>query len=287
MGALLSAHARADDDLGRPAAVESLCREIGGRLGSVSYRMCTELGLEPSGAFSVRGRPILARTLPPTPLGDEVFRQTAGLHRVEQPGRVLLIGGTHGDELSAVSITFRWLQRLLEQPDQRFHWRIAPLVNPDGLLDGRPARTNANGVDLNRNMPSEDWAREAHEWWARKTQRNPRRYPGPLPLSEPESQWLHDEIAAFRPDVIVSLHAPYNNVDFDGPPDGPERLGSLQLKYLGTFPGSLGRFGAENNLPIVTIELPSARIMPSEREQQAIWRDLLDYLARKVNERED
>lgn len=274
------------DDITRPAAVESLCREIDRRLSSVSYSMCTELGLEPSGAFSVRGRPILARTLPPTSLGDPVFRQTSGLQRVHRPGRILLIGGSHGDELSAVSITFRWLERLLEQPDQRFHWRIAPLINPDGLLDGRPRRTNANGVDLNRNMPSENWTREAHEWWATKTQRNPRRYPGPVPLSEPESRWLHDEIRSFRPDAIVSLHAPYNNVDFDGPPEGPQRLGSLQLKYLGTFPGSLGRFGAESNLPIVTIELPSAQIMPSEKEQQAIWRDLLDYLAGKVTERE-
>ncbi len=283
----LGAGAGAGDDLpaeARTSEVASLCREIGARLGSIGTEDCLRLNLEPTGSHTVKGRPIVARTLSTERSGDRMFRETTGMVDLDPPGRILLVGGCHGDELSSMSIVFGWLRRLIEAPDRRFHWRIAPLMNPDGLLGGVPQRTNANGVDLNRNMPSARWEDQAHSWWAERTGRNPRRYPGPLPLSEPESRWLFDEIVNFRPDVIVSLHAPYNNVDFDGPPEGPDRLGSLHLKLLGTFPGSLGRYGAENRIPIVTIELPSALTMPSEGEQDSIWSDLLDYLDAKSEE---
>ena len=33
-----------------------------------------------------------------------------------------------------------------------FHWRINPLLNPDGALRQKHRRTNANRVDLNRNF---------------------------------------------------------------------------------------------------------------------------------------
>ena len=79
-----------------------------------------------------------------------------------------------------------------------FHWRVAPLVNPDGLLRERSQRMNDNGVDLNRNFPSPNWQEETRDYWIRRTSRNPRRYPGPGPLSEPESQWLGGGDRALR-----------------------------------------------------------------------------------------
>ena len=38
---------------------------------------------------------------------------------------------------------------------------IAPLVNPDGFVRQNPTRTNANGVDPNRNFFTEDWHSKA------------------------------------------------------------------------------------------------------------------------------
>jgi len=138
---------------------------------------------------------------------------------------------------------------------------------------------NERGVDLNRNFPSFNGTEEASDYWIRRTGRNPRRYPGPSPLSEPESQWLYREIERFRPTVIVSVHAPSHVVDYDGPSEPPNRLGPLYLNLMGTYPGSLGRFaGVLMGLPVVTIELPSAGIMPSNAEQNKIWRDLVRYL---------
>jgi len=246
------------------------CEEIGNKLGSVSRSECLKSGLEHAWAWSVEGTPVLWREYPRLP-------QRAPL------GRVLLIGGIHGDEYSSVSIVFKWISTLNKYHSGLFEWRIVPLLNPDGLLRRRSQRMNARGVDLNRNFPSPNWHVESQDYWVRRTSSNPRRYPGPEALSEPESRWLADQIEAFSPDVIVSVHAPHSIVDFDGPSQAPERLGSLQLKLLGTYPGSLGRYaGVHKEIPVVTIELPSAGSMPSSAEQRNIWIDLVRWLKEHV-----
>ena len=244
------------------------CERIAGKLGSVSLKECTESPLRLSGARSVQGTPILVAEYPPLP-------ERAPL------GRVLLFGGIHGDELSSVSIVFGWLETLDRFHSGLFHWRIAPLVNPDGLLRRESQRMNERGVDLNRNFPSPNWIVEAPDYWIRRTSRNPRRYPGEAPLSEPESRWLHDQIESFEPAAIVAVHAPLHVLD--GPPEPPERLGPLRLKQMGTYPGSLGRFaGIHLGLPVVTLELPSAGIMPTPADQRRMWVDLVSWLRRNV-----
>ncbi len=249
------------------------CRRIGGKLGSVSVEQCLDAGLQHSGAWSNEGTPILYRDYPRLPSREPL-------------GRVLLIGGIHGDEYSSVSITFRWMSVLQKYHTGMFEWRIVPLLNPDGLLRKRSQRMNASGVDLNRNFPSPNWEAESRDYWVRRTSRNPRRYPGPAALSEPESRWLAQQIDDFAPDVIVSVHAPHSIVDYDGPAAAPEKLGSLYLKLLGTYPGSLGRYaGVHRDIPVVTIELASAGTMPSAQEQRHIWIDLVQWLKKKLADR--
>ena len=160
-------------------------------------------GFSSTGA-SARATPILSRD----------FRQDS-----PEPikARVLVVGGTHGDEYSAVSVIFKWLA-FLTQDAHAFHWRVTPLLNPDGLLRKKSTRTNANGVDLNRNLPTPNWLEESTYYWVNKTGSNPRRYPGAAALSEAENHWLVAQIEAFDPDVIISTHAPHGIVDFDGPP---------------------------------------------------------------------
>ena len=248
------------------------CERIAGKLGSVSLEDCTERPLRLSGARSVQGTPILVAEYPP-------------LAERQPLGRVLLFGGIHGDELSSVSVVFGWLKTLDQFHSGLFHWRIAPLVNPDGLLRRRSQRMNQRGVDLNRNFPSPNWLVEAPDYWIRRTSRNPRRYPGEAPLSEPESRWLHEQIETFQPAAIVAVHAPLHVLDYDGPPEPPQRLGPLRLKQMGTYPGSLGRFaGIHLGLPVVTLELPSAGIMPTPAEQRRMWVDLVAWLRRNVPE---
>ncbi len=252
--------------------VQDACRRISDRLSSVSFDECTNLGFRETSAESIEGVPLLLREFPP------VDGRTPR-------GRVLMFGGIHGDEYSSVSIVFKWMAILDRFHSGLFHWRVMPALNPDGLLKRPGTRMNARAVDLNRNFPTPNWHEATNDYWVNRTSRNPRRYPGPDPLSEPESRFLADEIDRFAPDVIVSIHAPHSVLDFDGPSEPPRRLGSLSLKLLGTYPGSLGRYaGVQKNIPVVTIELASAGIMPSYREQRAIWMDLIQWLKQELPE---
>ncbi len=250
--------------------LEELCGRVGAKLSSVSTADCLGLGMSPSGGRSRDGSPIMIRDFAPG--------------RSQSPlARVLVIGGIHGDEYSAVSIVFKWLRLLADDHDSPFHWRVVPLLNPDGLLRERAQRMNSRGVDLNRNFPNPDGHDQALDYWVRRAESNPRRYPGPAALREPESKWLADEIEAFRPQAIVAVHAPLEVVDFDGPVEPPARLGSLMLHRMGTYPGSLGRYAGEHmELPVVTIELPQAGVLPSAKEQAQIWQDLVRYLLENV-----
>lgn len=231
-----------------------------------------KLELTATAGRSVKNAPILLKEYSPR-------------ERRSPLGKVLLIGGIHGDEYSSVSIVFKWMRILEDHHSGLFHWHILPLLNPDGLLRKKSQRMNANDVDLNRNFPMVDWENTALKHWRDVTYRNPRRYPGKEPLSEPESSWLVDYINQFNPDVIVAVHAPHGIVDYDGPHNGPYKLGRLYLNLLGTYPGSLGNYaGIQREIPVVTIELPYAGIMPTNKEISGIWRDMVKWLSKNITE---
>lgn len=249
------------------------CDQIANRLASVSHKRCNAASLQASSCMSVNGFPIFIREFPP-------------VENRKPQGRVLVIGGIHGDELTSVSIVFKWIAKLNKFHSGLFHWHVVPMMNPDGVLNRGAERTNKNGVDLNRNLPSDDWQENALKYWRHKQGENPRRYPGEQPASEPETQWLIDEINDFKPDAIISVHAPYGVVDFDALllNTAPKSLGKLHLNLLGTYPGSLGNYaGINRNIPVITLELPHAWDMPSEQETSKIWEDIVSWLRKNVN----
>ncbi len=257
----------------KAAALLPWCKPIAARLASLALDSCLQSGLTPSGTKSVQGFPILQREYLPAAKGVPGKR----------PVKVLLIGGIHGDELTAPAIVFRWMQWMQQPQAQEFHWSVAPLVNPDGFLNKKATRMNANGVDLNRNFPTPHWHQEASAYWVKRTGRDPRRFPGKEPLSEPESQWVNDEIARFDPDLVISVHAPFGVLDFDGPVQPPRKFGRLVFTPVGVYPGSLGNYsGVHKKVPIVTIELPHALSMPNEAESKKIWQDMLVWISANV-----
>ncbi|MBI1890348.1 MAG: succinylglutamate desuccinylase/aspartoacylase family protein [Burkholderiales bacterium] len=271
--ALATAPAATKPGASKPASQVDWCARLSPRLPGVSTEACRQAGLAPAGAASQLGFPILKRQIFPA-------KVSADRHG---PVRVLLLGGIHGDELTAAAIVFRWMQWTQTSPAQQFQWNIVPVVNPDGLLAPKPTRVNANGVDLNRNFPTPGWTRDAPRYWVKTTGSDPRRFPGKSPLSEPESRWINDEIARFNPHVIISVHAPFGVLDFDGPARPPRKFGRLVFTPVGVYPGSLGNYsGLHKKVPIITIELPNALQMPPEAEVKRIWLDMLSWIQRNV-----
>lgn len=254
-----------------PPAVDHICSQFASRINGFDSDQCRLAGLHPAVAASAQGRPLLVRVLPPAAPESHATR------------RVLVLGGIHGDELSAVVVAFQWIERLKDDRFQHFEWRFLPCVNPDGLLAQPSRRTNAHGVDLNRNFPTQDWNAQAFNYWKNKTGSDPRRYPGKQAGSEPETRWIVKQIIDYKPDAIVSIHAPLNLLDFDGPYTPPVKLGYLRLSPIGTYPGSLGGYGGVMlKLPVFTPELPTAKHTPSAEQSGRILADLIEWLNKSL-----
>ena len=245
------------------------CDGVMRRLPNVSRQLCQGAELEVGSGRSVKGVPLYGR---------DIKQDGAKL-------RVLVMGGIHGDELSSGSVALHWIA-MAQQPAELplpVHWRFIPVLNPDGVLAQPPRRVNANGVDLNRNFPTPNWERDAAVYWEQRTRKDPRRWPGKRPLSEPETRYLHEQMQSFKPHLIVAIHAPYGVLDFDGPSVPPSKLGRLYLDQVGIFPGSLGNYGGvHKGVPVVTVELPNSMRTPLDAEMRQMWLDLLRWMSEKA-----
>lgn len=273
-GALMRASVQAEVSP-NTAKLQQWCRQVTPRLPKVSLNECLLSKLVPSDGRSFKGVPLMVRDFPVDP-------------RVKKVRRVLLIGGIHGDEKTATAVVFKWLAAMNKSATQEFQWRVAPLVNPDGLLVPKSTRVNARGVDLNRNFPTPDWDKEALQYWTKKTKNDPRRFPGKKPISEPESKWIYDTIKSFQPDVIISVHAPFGVLDLDGPAQPPTRFGRLHFNRVGVYPGSLGNYsGMHQDIPVLTIELPHALSMASPSEITRIWQDMQTWIRQHISARKN
>ena len=192
----------------------------------------------------------------------------------------LIFSGVHPDELTPIPMGFKFAKYLAQNPNAKellgAKVVVAPLVNPDGFLRNVPSRGNARGVDLNRNFLTLDWHEKAYFWWQNYKRRNPRHFPGYFPNSEAETLFQIHLIEAYRPDKILSIHAPLGFLDYDGPADRkrPITLEERRAKGLARaiskkskdyrivdysfFPGSLGNYaGNERRIPTITLELKS------------------------------
>lgn len=243
--------------------IDLWCKHLSGELKSVDYGRCVRRKWVVA-AYTPGGRPI-----PYIALG-----------RIDSKQRILVLGAIHADEISAVSLTFRWLDFVDRQPEQSFireyGFLFYPLINPDGFYVKPRTRTNSNGVDINRNFETRNWDGTALSYWKSRANSDPRRFPGRTAGSEIETRLLQQVIETFKPQLIISVHAPYKVLDHDGPVRFTDELRSpLPVSRLGGFPGSLGTYaGIERNTPVITPELPSATTLPAP----GIVEDLFSFI---------
>ncbi len=173
-------------------------------------------------------------------------------YQVGQRGpNVLILGGVHGDESEGTVAASALLGRLAKGSVPCLRLTIVPLFNVDGILSGQ--RQNANGVDLNRNLPTQDWTSAVE---------NPRYFPGRSANSELENQALTGWIERNQPVFILSLHSwkPMLNVNGDcrNVAEVISRLTGYEIQDSIGYPtpGCLGTYcGLERNMPTLTYEI--------------------------------
>lgn len=273
----MATNANAETTSSEIQTIDDFCQAFAKKLRTVTLKGCQALKLEAASFTTSNEKRALT------------YREVLPHEDIAPKGRILFIGGVHGDEYAAISLSYLWLQTLTESKKQNdYHWLFLPLANPDGLFQNPATRTNANKVDLNRNFPSPDWNDLALSSWKTHYGSAKRRYPGPFANSEVETQWMVQMIDRFHPDAIISLHAPYGLLDYDGPEHAqPNKIGQLRHRPLGTYPGSLGRYAGEHlNIPVLTLELKSAGRMPSQQEIQVMLDDLLKWVDEKIEQKE-
>lgn len=185
----------------------------------------------------------------------------------------LVLCGVHGDEITPVKFCWDLMHEL--KNNHIFKDKVvvvAPLVAPDSFFKDKPTRTNGRGVDVNRNFPTADWKSEAHKRWKKNLKSDKRKFPGHASASEQETIFQMNLILRYKPNKVISVHAPLTILDYDGPaltsPEGkPARalLEQMSTKASGykvsnypIFPGSLGNWaGKEKHIPTYTLELPN------------------------------
>ncbi|MGK0367785.1 MAG: protein MpaA [Thermoproteota archaeon] len=180
---------------------------------------------------------------------------------------IYLLAGTHGDEVEGVFVLqqlFNWLKENHELSDHPII--VVPILNVDGYQ--ALTRVNAHAVDLNRNMPSNDWCSEF-----KKKKYNP----GPTGLSEPENVYLDKLFKQYKPSVVLSFHSWKPLLNYNG--DCSELA-----NYIGKFnkypvednigystPGSLGTYVPEKyDAAVLTYECPP---FSDELSLKKIWEE--------------
>lgn len=186
---------------------------------------------------------------------------------------VLIIGVFHGDEPQGKFLIERYLtEKYTPQVEgKNNNLLFIPCLNPDGMQNN--TRTNANGVDLNRNFPTQNWGEDTsaagdnpHDYYAGKS-----------PASEIETQFVIDIIEKYNPKLILTLHAPYKIVNYDGPAKEIAQKISDIIGYPAEgsigypTPGSFGTYcGIERNIPTITLELDEK--IPVEQLEQPVFK---------------
>jgi murein peptide amidase A len=175
------------------------------------------------------------------------------------PQSVLVVGCIHGDECAGTAVT-----RILARSSPPVDLWLVPTLNPDGFALGR--RQNGRGVDLNRNFPSE-WRPGGRPWDFE--------YPGPEPLSEPETRIAARLIERLRPELTIWFHQPQGLVRAWGPSTTVgrhyARLAGMRFRALrwpaGTAPNWQNhRFRSTSSL---VVELPAGPLAPAAAARQA------------------
>ena len=165
--------------------------------------------------------------------------------RGNKNGKILVIGCFHGDEPQGKYLIEKYLGI-----NSNTKTAFISCLNEYGFEHN--IRTNENGVDINRNFPTKNWElTEKNEFFG-----------GVEPACEIQTKFVIETVEALKPKLIVTLHAPYKVVNYDGDAKKyAEKISEVtgypvepSIGY--PTPGSFGTWaGIEKKIPTITLEL--------------------------------
>lgn len=214
-----------------------------------------------------------------TPLIWTVFGDETSLTAKENT--TLVLCGVHGDEITPIKFCWDLMNELrFSKTLQDKLIVVAPLVAPDSFFVKKPTRTNGRGVDVNRNFPTADWKADAIKKWKQNLKSDKRKFPGPKPASEQETIFQMNLVLRYKPNKVITVHAPLTLLDYDGPSLRAEagKTAGMLLEQMSSkasgykvsnypiFPGSLGNWaGKEMHIPTYTLELPNSNPVETDK----------------------
>lgn len=169
-----------------------------------------------------------------------------------QAKNILFLGVTHGEEPQGKFLIEKFLLKIQkENLSFKNNLFFIPCLNPDGMETNK--RGNINNVDLNRNFPTKNYEITTFDDSTNS---------GKFANSEIETKFLSNLIENIKFDVILSFHAPFAIVNFDGKAEEiateiSDITGYPVQSDIGyPTPGSFGTFcGIEKNIPTITLEV--------------------------------
>lgn len=140
-------------------------------------------------------------------IGKTVNELDIPLFKVGNPsgGRVMFVGGIHGDELLGPELYYYFCRWLLERQEPQYTdpmlsnnlFLIVPIFNMDNY---KVRRKNMNGVDLNRNFPI-GWGGDGSS-----SDPNAYNYKGVASSSEPETKAMLSALEKWQPNCFLDHH---------------------------------------------------------------------------------
>ncbi len=171
---------------------------------------------------------------------------------------VLIVGGVHGNEPEGIACAHGLLNLFSKSFPYRLRLNLIPTLNLDGAL--KSERRNSHGVDLNRNLPTNDWTSKYEQ---------EKYFPGRAANSEPESQAIVTYLKGNKVRFIVSLHSWHPLLNINGScreeAEVIQKITGYEIKENIGYPtpGCLGTYaGIERDIPTLTYEIERGLATP-------------------------